>query len=193
MNEAKLGLDELYAIGEMEMFYKAAKEKCEKKIGATRFAGMDREDVVQEALLKVHRYLPKYDATKAKLSTWVDRVLSSMIKDMLEKAGTEKNLSVVNAASLDLYACVKEAPFSDYADQGQAYTVQVGGEDYGYENAELMIDFLEYIQLSKREKEVFNLRAAGYSPSEIADLLQVSASRVSQLWKSIIQKYEQAC
>jgi RNA polymerase sporulation-specific sigma factor len=186
MSEAhKMGLDELFAIGEIEAFYQVAKEKAEKKIGSTKVAGMDREDVVQEALIKVHRYLPKYDPSKAKISTWVEHIIGNMIRDMLSKAGTEKNLNVVNATSLNAYQTDTDNAYSGAVSSSP----QIGVEDYGYENAEVMIDLMEHVNLTDREKSIVRLRSAGYSPNEMAVLLKLSPSRISQLWKGITAKY----
>lgn len=68
--------------------------------------------------------------------------------------------------------------------------VQVGSIDYGYENTEFLLDIMYYLDLSDQEKEVFKLRSAGYLFSEIAKIMGLTKARISQIWKSIRDKYD---
>lgn len=171
-------LDELYALGEMDVFFQKSKEKVEKRVHGMRLAGTDGEDVVQEALIKVYRYLPKYDSSKAKVSTYLDRIITSAIRDCLKKAGARSNLQVVNAIPLAIFEGVDDTQV----------TYEAGAEDLGYENAELMMDIMDHLGLTEREKEIFRLRVSGYEFKEIAQVFNISRGRMSQIWSNITTK-----
>ncbi|WMT39260.1 sigma-70 family RNA polymerase sigma factor [Paenibacillus sp. D2_2] len=179
-----MGFDELFAIGDVDAFLSKAEEKCRQKLRGKTFAGMEKEDVTQEVLIKLYRSLDQYDVTKARMSTFVDHLIDNKIKDMYRKCMTEKNLNVVNAIqviSTDL----------DIDDEtGNGVGIALGHEGYAYENFEFVTDIMENMELNDREKKIFKLRSTGYEFVEIADILGVSKARVSQLWKGIREKYE---
>jgi RNA polymerase sporulation-specific sigma factor len=174
--------DELFAVGEMNLFLKKAQKHCAAKIGNRKFAGMDKEDVIQEALIKVYRSLDKYDSKVSKLNTFVDHVIENIICDYLRKAGSRKNLLVVNAAAI--------SEVTNDSEESTEVSYQLGEVDYGYENSELLMDVMENMNLSDREKEIFKLRMEGYEFVEIAQKLGMSKSRLSQVWSKIKLKYQ---
>lgn len=179
-----MGFDKLFAIGDMDAFLNKAQEKCRQKLKGKTFAGMEKDDVTQEVMIKLYNSLEKYDAEKAKMSTFVDHLIDNKIKDMYRKCMTEKNLSVVNAVqvvSTDL----------DIDDERSSQPgITLGHKGYAYENFEFVTDIMENMKLNEREKEIFRLRTSGYEFVEIADILGVSKARISQLWKAIRIKYE---
>lgn len=184
-NNTTMGFDELFAIGDVENFLAKAKEKTAKKLAGKTFAGMEKDDVVQEVLIKIHRSMGKFDSDVARASTFVDHVIDNMIKDMYRKCMTEKNLVVVNAAEL----------VTTYNEEEEEYgsltgSRQIGEIDVEFENVELITDIMENLGLNDREKEIFRLRSEGYEFVEIADHLGVSKARISQIWSSIRKKYE---
>lgn len=182
-NTNTLTMDELFAVGEMEQFLSTAKKKCEAKVYGKTFAGMEKEDVVQEMLVKVYRSMDKYDSSVAKVTTFVDHIMENVLRDCYKKCMSEKNLAVVNANELAThYDTDEESSISS--------TTEVGEIDPGFENAEFITDFMEKLELSDREKEVFRLRSSGYEFQEIANLLGVSKARMSQIWSGIKKKYE---
>ncbi|WP_426455411.1 sigma-70 family RNA polymerase sigma factor (plasmid) [Paenibacillus sp. S-38] len=184
-NAQEMGLDELFALGELDAFLKKSEEKVAKKISGMKFAGMDADDVKQEALLKVYRSLDKYDSSKAKMSTFLDHIISNTIRDCLKKAGSGTNLRVVNAMSLNAYA-------TDSMDGAEEMTLQVGTEDVGYTAFEVMTDLMENVGLTDREKEIFRLHASGYDFGEIAQVFKISRGRMSQIWSNITTKCQMA-
>lgn len=189
MEEAKnMSFDELYGLGNVDLFLDKAKEKCEMKLRGKRFAGMETEDVVQEVLIKVHRSMEKYQSNKAKVSTFVDHVIENMIKDCYKKCATEKNLTLVNAVEIvDSYQG-NEGMSS--AQDKPSLTAQIGLEDVGFENTEVLLDFTYHLDLSDREAQIFQLFTQGYDFVEIAQILGVTKARISQIWKGIRLKYE---
>lgn len=179
--------DELFALEEMDAFLKKAQEKCRAKVGHQKFAGMETDDVVQEVLIKVYRSMQRYDGTLSKVSTYVDHVMDNMIRDCLRKAGSKSNLSLVNA--LDLLESTADPERCNSDGQDVSWSYIAGCSEPGYERMELITDVMENMHLNKREQEVFRLRLTGYEFMEIAEKIGVSKARVSQIWKSIREKY----
>ena len=180
MTNVSLSYDELFAIGDMDAFLTKAKQECRIKliVNNTRLVGMEYEDVEQEALIKLLDALSKYDASISKLSTFVDRVITNMIRDCIRKASRQKNLMVTYAEQL-----------CDSENTENSFSVTVSVTEHGYENFEFVTDVMENIGLTKQEKRVFELRMRGYSFKEIADELGVTKMRISQVWASIKAKY----
>ncbi|PZT56297.1 sigma-70 family RNA polymerase sigma factor [Paenibacillus silvae] len=179
-----MGFDALFETGDIDMFLNKAQEKCRHKLRGKTFAGMEKEDVTQEILIKLVNSLEKYDADKAKMSTFVDHLIDNKIKDMYRKCTSEKNLSVVNAAQI-----TTTDSGGDEGDGGERALV-FGHTGFAYENFEFLTDIMENMGMNDREKEIFKLRTSGYEFVEIAAIMRVSKARISQIWKGIRVKYE---
>ncbi len=173
--------DELYAIGEMNLFLEKTINHCKAKIRTIKFAGMEADDVAQEAAIKVLRSLGRYNAETSKLSTYVDHIIDNMIRDCLRYVGTQKNLMVVNAEDL-FFTPDPQEEVGDYCSS------KYGVVDVGYENAEDIIDITMHMGLNEQEKKVFLLRMEGYEFTEIAKTIGVSKSRLSQIWSHVKDK-----
>lgn len=182
LQSVSVGLDELYAMGEVEELLAKVKKKCEIKLKGKRFAGMEHEDVIQEVLIKTYKALDKYDKSLAKVNTFVNSIIDNMIKDCYKATMSGKNLAVVNA--IDIAGSVQ----SEEGEEGAC--LQIGVEDRGFENCEVLMDIMDNMGLDDRERQVFRLRSAGYEYKEIAAIVGMSKSRVQQIWKSIVTKYE---
>lgn len=187
MNNTTLTYDALFAIGDMDTFFNKVTGDCRKKIGSMKFAGMDSDDVAQEAFIKVFNSLNHYNDDTSKLSTYIDHVLNNLIRDCLRKAGSQKNLNVVNATPIVAYVEYEDGETGS----SSATELHLGEVDCGYENTEFLMDAMSNMGLSDREKEVLQLRMGGYEFAEIASTLGVKKSRVSQIWGSIKHKYGQ--
>lgn len=175
--------DELYLQNDVDAILEKAKEKCEAKLRGKRFAGWDKDDVLQEVLIKVFRTIDRYKQDTSRYSTFVDHVMDNMIKDCYRKTLTEKNLNVVNAAEyVDAY--LDEDDVQDFS-----VGCHVGVVDNGYQNSEFVTDLMQNMGLSEREKDIFSLRSAGYEFVEIASIIGVTKARISQIWKGIVQKH----
>ncbi|MGQ8874671.1 sigma-70 family RNA polymerase sigma factor [Paenibacillus sp. TSA_86.1] len=179
-----MGFDQLFEIEDMDMFLNKAQEKCRHKLRGKTFAGMEKEDVTQEILIKLVNSLDKYDADKAKMSTFVDHLIDNKIKDMYRKCMSEKNLSVVNAAQ------IMTTDHGGEEGTGKVMAPVLGHTGFGYENFEFLTDIMENMSLNDREKQIFKLRTYGYEFVEIAAIQGVSKARISQIWKGIRSKYE---
>lgn len=176
-------LEQLLELEEIDLFLSKAKEKCEKKLRGKSFAGMEQDDVIQEVLIKVYKSLASYDKSKAKISTYVDRVIENMIKDSFKKCGSFKNLANVNALEI-------EDSYTSESDDApsMSHSVSVGNEDLNFLETEIYMDLETNKYLTKRERLVFDLHYRGYEKVEIAQMLGLSKARVTQIWKEIIAK-----
>lgn len=181
----ELSYDELYEEGLIDSFLQKAQDACKKKLRGRQVAGMETDDVVQEVLIKVYKSLDKYDARKARMSTFIDHVIEMKIIDCLEKAGTGKNLMLVNATPIMESYGADNFEMDDSMD-----SIQVGEVDIGYEYMEIITDLMTNLGLTEQEKVVFKLRSAGYEFAEIATYMQLSKARISQLWGGIKKKYK---
>jgi len=171
-------MDEMLEKGLVDEFLEKVQEKCNIVLKTKKFAGLEREDVAQEILIKVYRSMSKFDKSKATASTFVDYIISNVIKDIYRKAGSKKNLSIVNALSID-----------NREDEDTNNSIQVGTVSFKYENTEIILDIMNNMGLDDREKEVFRLRAAGFEFEEIGNALGLTKSRISQIWTGIKNKY----
>ncbi len=113
----------------------------------------DIEDVVQEALIKVFRYLPKYDQTKGEFHSWVYKIgLNEVYKALQTKLHNQIDFTEEYTQ--------KQEPFVE-AQELAALEMQ---------DLMAMIDILP---LARRT--VFNMYyVEGYKHQEIAQILQIS-------------------
>lgn len=174
-------MDELFMAGKVDDFLQKAKENCEAKLAGMTFAGMTRDDVVQEVLLKVYRTMKDYDEDKARVTTFVDHVITNKIRDCLRKAGTQKNLTNSNA--------VLVSTGDENEEETMISSIAAPSEQYRYEEVEMMIDLMEYMQLSPRDKQILRMRSEGYYHEEIGQKFNISKERVCQIIKAIMKQY----
>ena len=179
------GFDELLALGDLDLFLTKTKELCEMKLRSKFFRGMEKEDVVQEVLIKVYQSLDRYDYTKGKASTYVENVVNNHITDCIRKSNTG-----YMKANTSTHEFVDELDDDMVGTTSDKIILSDQEDKYAYSN--YMIDFMDNIGLDDREKQIFKLRCTGYDFVEIAGLLNLTKARISQLWKGIMKKYEGA-
>lgn len=154
------------------------KEVCRAKLRNKNFNGMENDDVVQEASIKVLNAIKKYDPSKSKIQTFLNKVIDRMIIDCFKKVSAQKNLVVSTAARVsDDFAYKK-------LDQAViAYT------DPGYENVEFWIDFCNNLSFDDRERKIFMLRLYGFKFNEMPSMVGCTEARICQLWAGMRLKY----
>ncbi|WP_145052630.1 sigma-70 family RNA polymerase sigma factor [Paenibacillus xylanexedens] len=185
-----LSFDELFALGEVDEILRKSEEKVKIKTQHMRFAGIGKDDVVQEALIKVYTALNSYDSSKSRVSTFLDHVIDNSIRDTLRKVGSERNLRTVNALSLSTNGTVENMDPQEVgllASELSAGT-RLAVVEPGYGTFEIMEDIMHNLDLTDRQKEVIRLYTSGYSLKEIAEIFHVSRSRMSQIWSRIVAK-----
>lgn len=183
VSPASVQLEDKKDLIEVDLFLEAAKKCCELKLRNTKFAGMDKEDVVQEALIRVYESAPKYKKEIAKISTFVEKIVDSAIKDCLKKCSSKKNLMFQNAFRLEEKLDMNREPDEDDPEVYIPYT------DYNYEMAEVLIDLEYHLNLSESEKRILRLVVEGYNFTEVAKILNINKSRVSHVWRKIRESY----
>lgn len=185
MSEQGQGFDELYFSGKVDDFLEKAKKSCEIKIRGMKFAGMSHEDVIQEVLIKVYRTMSIYNKDRAKVSTYIDHVITNMIRDCLRKAGARKNLLSINTFS------PREESGNDSMDEAMFSISAYAVRDASFAEMEILLDIMEFTGLTEREKKMILLRLQGYSYDEIGKHFGITKERVCQIIKSIQKKYQQ--
>lgn len=166
---------------DLDSFMDRVQKTCRYKLKDRDIAGMEKDDVIQEVLVKVYLSLEQYDAEKARLSTYINKIMDNMIADCLKKGGAKKNLMVVNALH------IRE---TDDDDTEKGFSALQITEDGGVEYLELMTDIMENLHLDDQEKTIFRLRAAGYEFNEIATTMGLKKSQVYSSWVKIKKKVE---
>lgn len=170
-------LDKLLAEKETEEFLKEAMKLCRKKLSKIPISEVDKEDAVQVTIMKVHKALDTYDSAKAMASTYFDRVMNNGINSYLRYLKTHepftKSLGIAD----------------EYDEEAEGNVVALPSDASDYDVTDIMIDFLCYSNLTEKEKQVFQMRCEGREFKEIADALGCSKARISQIWKSLINKY----
>ena len=172
--------DELLALGELDLFLEKVRNHTSKKIRNRDFAGMEREDVIQEVLIKVYKSIESFDPSKSKASTFVDHVIENKIKDCLRSAGSESNLCNVNSVPL-----IDDTSGEEYIEG----TIIIPVEESMYSYIEYLQD-IKNIDLTEKETEVVKLKIAGYNNTEIANILGCTRATVHNIWNKIKDKFE---
>lgn len=68
---------------------------CYRMLGSAA----DTDDAVQEAIIRAHRYLDRFDPSRAALSTWVHGIATKVCLDMLRSARRRELLAPVRAST----------------------------------------------------------------------------------------------
>lgn len=166
----------------VENILEETKKICRNKIKLMEFPGMELDDIIQEAQIRIWQSLSRYDENRKPLQAYLHWIINNTIKDCLRKAHREKNNIVSYARELS-----HNYPSFDL-DAGEfEYYCLVGDEDEGYLEVELKILFDSL--LTEQEHKILNLRKCGYEFKEIASMMGLTKSRISQLWGSIKRKY----
>ncbi|SNS21248.1 RNA polymerase sigma factor, sigma-70 family [Anaerovirgula multivorans] len=176
-------LDEMVLVNDIDAILLKTKELCNFKMRGKFTGGMEADDVAQEAMIKVYRFMDMYDPARSKFGTFVDRVVSNVINSMIDRSNTKKNVMVTEAVSI--------VPTFEQGSVSEQQLLSLTSDEVGYFEVELTM-LVDSLGLTTKEKEVFELRCAGYSFVEIAQLTGCSKARISQIWKNIREKYEKA-
>lgn len=200
MKETKRTFNDMVAEDSLDELLEATRKLCNHKLYVKDIqlpTYIDREDVMQDAMIKVFKAYKKFDPTKASANTYftriientvIDHVRHSQVYSSVQETTYEYGHEVVNIAtgmitvatgfgaeaSNPPRAVFKEEKLKDLilasSMEGQLFT-------------ELMMDLKD--ALTEREKQIFRLRYAGYTHAEIAEKLGVSRPTVAKDWLRI--------
>lgn len=120
----------------------------------------DAEDVTQEVMLRVNRYLKRFD-DRSKVSTWAYQITSNAVADHYRRRRAGLRLAPLEESGEPADESHKDA--TDTIDETSA--------------AALVRMF--FSELPEKQREVFDLAdLQGYRSSEVADLLGMNATTV---------------
>jgi RNA polymerase sporulation-specific sigma factor len=170
-------LDRLLAEKETEEFLKEAITLCRKKLSKLPINEADKDDVVQVAIMKVHRAIDTYDSSKAMASTYFDKVINNGINSYLRYLKVHEPFT--NSLRIS----------EEYDEDSDGNTVSIPGDSTEYIARDIVIDFMQHSNLNEKEKQIFKLRCEGFEFKDIAEQLGCSKARISQIWKALIDKY----
>ncbi len=149
--------------------------------------GLEYKDFYQEALLGFADALAKYDEAKnTGLPTFITMCVERRIRDVLKKGGTQKSKIIKDSLSIDYI----------YDDKYKMSLQELIGDD-NKNNPLNNITSRENIEnvttqcfniLTPSEGEVFQLLIYGYTKPEVASILKMSLSSVSNTVQRIRRK-----
>lgn len=128
----------------------------------------DRNDLAQEIQVQLWRSFGRYDAERAKFSTWMYRIALNVAISQLRR---NHHLSAERMESLDDH---------------HAETIAADDSRLGDEHLLMLYAFIE--QLDALDKALILLYLDAHSHAEIADILGISATNVSTKIGRIKQK-----
>ena len=140
----------------------------------------DLEDLYQDTVLKVYRYLSSYDPSKSQLHTWV-----SMIASCCQNDAIRRQYDCRNFVPWEKLSPSGGTDNQDDADCDSCWEIAAGGEFDPCQVAE-SDDALDYINeaissLKEDYAEILQLSLDGLKPREIAKLMGVPASIISTI------------
>ncbi len=141
---------------------------------------VQRDDLLQEALLRMFRYIPRYDPSKGDLGAFLEKHTHGAIVDFLRKGeGYSRKSRKTVVVSLTVY---------DDGNSGEETVMDIPDSRVDTEadliNLGELPKFLEIAMKTLSEKELFVLLLYYWEDitlKEIGDMLGVTESRVSQL------------
>ena len=130
----------------------------------------DAMDVAQEAFIKVHRYLPRFQGTSS-FYTWLYRIVVNLCIDHKRKAGRATEVDFDD--TLDHGKSAEEA-------EGRIQGTGFQSPEKSFRNAELREELSRAMNgLSEKHRQVILLREVeGLSYKEIAEVLEISVGTV---------------
>ena len=165
---------------ENEEFFEIALKIIREKISYLEFSGIDKEDVVQESMLKILGAIKHYDSSKSSPATFISRVIDNKIKDLFKAASTQKNKMNYKAVHI-------EASLETDNYEGENLDFQLPSAERGFEDV-IFIESLYKIKWTNKEKEVIDYLLNGYQKKEIAQKMRVTSASISQTCNKIKNK-----
>ena len=193
--EAKRTFNNMVAENELDELLEATRKLCNHKISVQNIklpTYIDREDVMQDAMLKVFRAYERFDPTKASANTYFTRIVENTIIDHIRHSQTQHTVNDISGVS-DAYGTgilrivdgngvqVKKRGMESTALNDTRVKDLIHGSSLEEQLlTELMLDLDE--MLTERELQIFSLRYEGYTHEEIAEKIGVSRPTVAKDW-----------
>ncbi|MCR8843917.1 RNA polymerase sigma factor [Paenibacillus sp. SC116] len=183
---SQLTLEELYALEDMEAFIEAAQNTCYKRIRGKQVTGMENDDLVQECMIRILRYVDRYDPAKSRMKTYLNRIIDTTI---INKIAESKHRPSRPLNESIRFVPAQEVSDIEYGMLGGIVADYLSSEDATYEDVVFIHDFSLRGGLTPREREVFLLWTTGLSFQEIAKVMKCTKANVAGFWKNIKAKY----
>lgn len=161
-----------------EEYIETALKIAKLKISHLEVLGVDKEDLIQESMLKLLKALKHYDSSKSSPATFISRVIDNKIKDVFKAASTQKNW--VNYTAVHI-----ESVREDCEEENLEF--QLPDEEKGFEDV-IFLESLNKIKWTKKEREVINYLLKGYQKKEIAQKMKLTSASISQTCTKIKNK-----
>lgn len=180
-------LDELFELKDTEefldKFLEAVQVICRKKLSKLYYLNKyDKEDIMQDVLIKVYYAIDKYDKTISKPGAYFNRIVDNGITSCIRDMHRFKN--IINTPS----SVITDPEVCDEINVVEPIEYNLTDDTTVFDSVDVFIDFLENSNLTEQEKRIFNLRYSGLEFQEIAKIMGYTKARISQLWKNIINK-----
>jgi RNA polymerase sigma factor (sigma-70 family) len=150
------------------------------KISHLEFLGIEKEDVMQEGMIKLLKAFKYYDSSKSSPETFISRVIDNKIKDVFKAAASKKNWVTYSAIHIE-----SAQEINDYEEETLEF--QLPDEEKGFEDV-IFLESLNKIKWTKKEREVINYLLKGYQKKEIAQKLKLTSASISQTCTKIKNK-----
>lgn len=148
----------------------------------------EKEDLEQDFLIRVlQKIRDNYDESKSQINTYISRIADNHIKNLFRSASQYKNVMRYTAESLD--AVYTSDNYSGDETVLLNIDVYCHSTEEGYSEVELK-EYIKALKLSAKEELVVNYLMKGYSKSDIAQKLNVSNARISNIINQIKNKLE---
>lgn len=163
-----------------EEFINTALKIIKKKMSNLEVIGVEKEDLIQNGILKLLKVFKHYDSSKSSPETFISRVIDNYIKDVFKAALTQKNWANYTAVHIE---SVQE--INDYEEENLEF--QLPDEEKGFEDV-IFLESLNKIKWTKKEKEVIQYLLKGWQKKEIAEKMNVTSANISYICARIKNK-----
>lgn len=194
--EERKTFNEMVAEGSLDELLEATRKLCSYKLQANNIklpTYIGKEDVMQDAMIKVFKAYRKFDPSKSSANTYFTRIIDRVIIDHIRRAKSQPSLQWASASVDELGSTIIDLITGNISavkdlEQGTRHTniikqAQIPVND-DYRGEHLIIDVQLDLKniLSDREAKIFKFKYEGYTLQEIADKLGVSRPTVAKDW-----------
>lgn len=171
----------------LENLIKINKKVCDIKLKKFSFLSeMDKEDVIQESLIKSLHAVEKYDDSKSRLETFLSKVISNCIINYISSFNEGKNKVLNDSVRVEFG---KLENCDNYNDVSENFVLDE--KMYYSEKTYRMVELNEAISkidLTEKEKKIFKYFLKGYTNKDISEILGVPKSYITKICKNIKEK-----
>lgn len=196
--EVKRTFNEMVAEDNLDELLEATRKLCRYKLQANNVKlpiHMGREDVMQDAMVKVFQAYRRFDPKKASANTYFTRIIDRVIIDHIRQSKSEPSIQGVNASVDRLGSNIintitgntSTATCREFSKNANMFKQAQIIANNGYREEHLTIDIQLDLKkmLSEREIKIFKFKYEGYTLQEIADKLGVSRPTVAKDWSRV--------